>query len=128
MSDPVRDFLLDTNGHLAVVNGDFATVSGQPAVKQGIGVRLRMFLGDCFLDESQGVDYFGQVLVKGADPAVVSSVLADAIFDTPDVTQVFASDLDLTPQRDASVNYEVVDVYSSSPAQPTNGTVSVKAP
>lgn len=127
MSDPVRDFLLDANGHLAVVNGDFATVSGQLAVKQGIGVHLKMFLGDCFLDESQGIDYFGQVLIKDADPAIVSSILANAILDVTDVTQVSASDLELTPQRDSSVHYEVVDVYSTS-TQPNSGTVLVKTP
>ena len=45
-NEPVRDFLLDDSGDLAVVNGDLGFARGQVAVKQGIAVRVKSFLGE----------------------------------------------------------------------------------
>jgi hypothetical protein len=115
VGDPVRDFLLDDNGDMAVVNGDFATVSKRQAVVQGIKVRVRMFLGECFLDESQGVDWLGQIIsVKNPDHIVVRELIREAIADTPDVLQVVGSALQQLPNREASISYQVQDLYSDT--------------
>lgn len=118
---PVRDFLLDASGDLAVVNGDFAVVGGQTddenlaAVLQGVQTRLRLFLGECYLDESQGVDYLGKILVKNPDPNGVATELSRAIAATPDVTLVRSAGL-VGPDasRSASISYEVQTVYSTN--------------
>ncbi len=115
---PVRDFLATEDGEWAVVNGDFARAAGAVAVPQGIRIRLGMFLGECYLDESVGVDYIKQILVKNADPLVVRSLLQEAIADTPDVTAVAGSDL-IQDGRDASVAYMADSVYSTQPFSET---------
>ena len=109
-------FLLDANGFMAVVNGDFALVSGQAAVKQGIGTRLRMYLGESFLDETIGVDWLGQVLIKGQDPIVINEILRAPILATPDVTAVIDNNLTEDAQtRELTTGYTVYSTYSKNP-------------
>ena len=80
---PIRDFLQDANGDLAVVNGDFARSGGdsvdanQAAVKQAIAIRVKFFLAEYFLDESIGVDWLGQILVKNPDQVVVVELIRE---------------------------------------------------
>lgn len=117
MADPVRDFLVDENGDMAIADGDFATVAGSEAVKQGVAVRLRTFLGEIWLDEAQGVDYLGQILVRNPHPVVVRELLRTAIAATPDVTKVLGAELVTTPDRQGSITYEVLTVYSDETAE-----------
>lgn len=113
--NPVRDFLMDSNGDLAVVNGDFATIGGEAAIPQGIRIRVLMFEGECFLDESLGLPWLTKILVKGADPAAVRAMITAAIADTPDVTAVTGAELKFVDRRDAEIHYEVMTVYSKVP-------------
>lgn len=115
MADPIRDFLVDANNDLAVVNGDFATVAGPAAVSQGISIRVQMFLTEVFLDESIGVDWLGQILVKNPNPVVIRELLREAIADSPDVTNVIGTQVQMLPNREAAISYQVASTYSSSP-------------
>lgn len=116
MADPVRDFLLSDDDGLAVVNGDFATVSGQDAVAQAITIRLRMFLGEVWLDESIGVPWIQEILGKNRDPVRVRQILSDEIAKIPDVLEVVGTDLVLDPQTRAfTVSYSVRTIYSTTP-------------
>jgi hypothetical protein len=115
---PVRDFLMDNTFALAVVNGDLAVAGGASiaanlqAVKQGIQVRVRLFLGEYFLDETVGVDWIGQILVKNPDPIVIRELIRTAIASTPDVVQVIGSDLIIRPDRSAAITYTARTRYS----------------
>lgn len=111
----IRDFALDDDGDIAVVNGDFAAVADEEAVVQGIAVRLRSFLAECWLDEAQGVDWIGKILIKGADPLLVRELLREAVADTPDVLEVASSFVEQQPDRSARVYYRVRTVYSTQP-------------
>lgn len=122
MADPIRDFLTDGNSDLAVVNGDFAPVAGQAAVQQGIAVRCRTFLGEIFLDQSQGVDYFGQVFIKNPNPINVRDQIRAAISEVPDITNLVGTQLELDSQRNASISFVVNTIYS---AQPFVGSIGV---
>ena len=118
---PIRDFLSDATGDLAVVNGDFALVADAAAVVQGIAIRVKMVLGEYWLDEEVGVDWIGSILGKGRDPLVVRSLIKDAIASTPDVTEVVDVGFTLdAATRSATVSYVVLTVYST---QPIAGTV-----
>lgn len=111
----VRDFKSD-DGEWAVENGDFATVADEEAVVQGLEIRGRMFLGECFLDESVGVDYVDKVLVKNPDPLVVRAEFTRAFLRVPDVTNVVGAEL-VGPDadREASISYAVDTIYSDTP-------------
>jgi len=119
---PIRDLLLDADGDLAVANGDLVLAGGntaddnQAAVRQAIACRLRLFLGEYYLDETKGVDYFGQILIKNPDPLVVRELLRQEIAGTPDVVAVIGADLLLdNATRSASISYTVQSVYSTEP-------------
>ena len=124
---PVRDFLQDASGDLAVVNGDFAVVGGQTndanlaAVRQSIGIRTRLFLGEAWLDNSKGVDWLGKILVKNPNPSTVTTEISTAIASAPDVTNVVAAQLVVGADREASIDYSVGTAYSSAPI---TGTVT----
>ena len=118
---PIRDFLQDESGDFAVVDGDFALVGGDTpaaniaAVEQGVRIRLGMFKGECYLDEVQGVDYLGVILVKNPDANEVRSELSAAILDTPDVTS--ATDAGLVRDgaaRTASIEWSATTAYGAA--------------
>jgi len=104
---PVRDILLDDNGERLLVNGDYGRADGEQAIKQGIECNVKLYKGDCWLDEDAGVDYLGRVLVAHPSPVVVKAEIARAIAATPDVTNVVAVAYTTDPQtRAASVAYD----------------------
>jgi hypothetical protein len=117
----VRDFKSTVDGEWAIENGDFATISDADAVPQGIRIRLGMFLGECYLDESVGVDYIDSINIKNADPLVVRGLLSAAIAETPDVTNVVGAQVVQTAEREASVEYQVDTVYSVEPISGQTG-------
>ena len=113
----IRDFASTATGGWKVVNGDFAVVSDQDAVQQGIAIRIRMFLGENAYDVSKGLDWLGTILVKGTDPLVVRALISEQILDTPDVTDLLATSIQETDPttRAWGINYQVETVYSTVP-------------
>lgn len=85
------DLALDLNpaspnyGDLLIVNGDFVLVDGAQAILQDIITRLRTFLGECFIDNTVGIDYFNSVMVKNPDQATIDGIFQNVILATPGV-------------------------------------------
>lgn len=83
---------------LLVVNNDLSLTSdAYPAgtaplatnpVLQDVLQRLRFFLGEWFLDNTQGVPYFQQILIKNPDQSKVDAIFQNIILGTPGVTQL----------------------------------------
>jgi hypothetical protein len=111
----VRDFKMSSTKGWAVENGDFATVAGAEAVPQGIEIRVGMFLRECFLDESIGLDWPEDILVKNPDPLVIRGLIGGRIAATPDVTNVVGAQLVDQGNRTASIEYVADTVYSEDP-------------
>lgn len=124
---PVIDFLQNEDGDMAVVNGDFALSGGSTdaanlqATQQAIAIALRMFLGECYLDQSVGVDWLGTILVKNPNPSDVTAMLTSTIAACPGVTSVISAGLTPGPDRTWSIDYTVITAYSS---EPVSGTVT----
>ncbi len=112
MADPVRDFKGTDDGEWAIENGDFAVVAGQEAVPQGVRVRVGFWAGECFLDESVGVEYVDVVFAKPTDPLRVRAEFERAIIETPDVVNVVGAQLIDEGDRNASIEYQYDDRYS----------------
>jgi hypothetical protein len=115
----VRDFKSDSDGEWVIENGDFATVADAEAVPQGIRIRVGMFLGECYLDESIGVDYIDSVFIKNADPLLVRSLIERAISGTPDVTNVIGAQLVNEGGRAYSIAYTADTIYADEPLAST---------
>lgn len=71
-----------------IVSGDLVLVGGGPAILQHILQRLGIFLGEWFLDNTIGVPYFQQVLVKNPNQAIIDAIFLTQILNVPGVTQV----------------------------------------
>lgn len=96
---------------LLIVNGDLVLTSdvnplGTNAVLQDVLQRLRSFLGEWFLDNSQGVPWLQQILVKGPTQAGIDAILQNTILATPGVQTLlnYQSDFDAS-QRTFAVSF-----------------------
>lgn len=88
--------------------GDLVLVSGRDAVRQHLAIRLRTFLGECFLDTRVGMPYFQQILVKDPNVSAVRALYRKAIMTTPGVTDLKALEVTVDwSTRTASVAFAV---------------------
>lgn len=89
------DLLLNAAGDLDLSTNDFQLIDGVEAVKQELQIRYRFFLGEWFLDPSEGVPYIRDVLKKAPNEARVRAMLIEVAKTTPGVESVESIDLDL---------------------------------
>jgi hypothetical protein len=81
-------FKTDANGDLAVENGSWVLLEGQAEIAQNMAERYRMFLGEWFLDQREGIPYFEHILRKISDPVVVDTIFKRTAILTPGVVQL----------------------------------------
>ena len=117
----VGSTVLGTTGYAASIMFDPNTndvhfsslqiVRGDDAIAQKVRQRLRMFLGEWFLDTRLGVPYFrevgGIVLgVKGPNIPAISAVFRKVILSVQQITKVLTLSFTLDPQsRSGSLNF-----------------------
>lgn len=89
--------LTDDGKNLKLVNGDIPLTTGSDAVRQHLLQRLKMFRGEWFLDLSDGVPYYQNILIKNPNPDTVDGVLKDRILNTPGVDELLEFELDYDP-------------------------------
>jgi hypothetical protein len=130
----MADVALDLNkasstyNDFLVINNDLALTSdAQPTsptnpVQQDILQRLRMFLGEWFLDNTKGVAWFQQILIKNPDTSKIDLILLNTILTTPGVTSVTA--YSFTPNFAARTLQVTFSATSTSGPINYNGTVS----
>lgn len=102
------DLQLDHEGDLAFHRGDLVTVSGADEIAQRLRIRLRLFLGEWFLDEGAGVPYWQRILgAKISKPALLS-IFREQILACPGVSEVTAIDADMgAGARNARLSFTV---------------------
>lgn len=111
---------LSTYKDLLVVNGDLVLTSdanpnGTNPILQNVIQRLRMFLGEWFLDNTQGIPYFQQILIKNPDQSKIDAIFMNAILGTPGIVQLNSySFVPNTTKRVLTITFV---------AQTTNGVV-----
>jgi hypothetical protein len=76
-------------------NGDFYLNEGRRAIAQRLRLRFGVFLGEWFLDETFGVAYREEVLVRNPDLSVIGALFRQTILGTPGVTGILEFDLTL---------------------------------
>lgn len=112
---------------LLVVNNDLCLTSdanpaGTNPILQDILTRLRFGLGEWFLDNSQGIPYLQQVLVKNPDISKITAIFQNTIMGTPGVIQLTSFSMTVnTAKRFATVQFACVT--TSGPVS-YNGSVS----
>lgn len=102
------DWLMDEDGDIAIVGGDFALVRGDAGVRQEAAIRLSWWLGEWFLDLTAGVDYEGRVLTKPPNIPQAQSTIRAELRKVTRVRSVQDVSVDLDMQtRNVSMEYAV---------------------
>lgn len=95
-------------------------ISGPEQVAQAVGIHLRTFLGEWFLDLDHGVPYLTDVLGKRR-PEMVEAVLRSHILSVDGVLSINAFSLRIDPRtRVARVEFE-----AETPAGTATATLNV---
>ena len=108
MAGPI-DLALGLRSHdLIIENYDLRVIDGAEQVAQHCKIRLLALLGEWFLDNTIGVPWLEQILVKNPRGRVVAAALKAAIRGTPGVTRLTAfgfQDYDVG-ERSLAVRFE----------------------
>jgi len=80
---------------LLILNNDLvltldANPSGTNNIIQDIMQRLSMYAGEWFMDVTQGVPYFQQILVKNPNQSTIDAIFGNIIMGTPGVIQLLS--------------------------------------
>lgn len=106
---------LDADGDLAMGGEEFLTGYTAEEVAQNVLTRLKFFLGEWFLDTTDGTDWFGSVLGKGSVLASRESVIRRRILLTPGCAGMTAFSLTTDiATRELTVNASIVSTSGDS--------------
>jgi len=93
------------------------------AISQNIQTRLNSFLGDCFFDQSAGLDWFN--LLGSKNLLALKLAINAAILNTNGVTKIVSVDLLLeSSNRLLTINYVVETIYTEISTTETLAGVS----
>lgn len=91
----IRDLAMGDDGDLDLSDGKAASwVADAESIRQRVTIKLRMFRGEWYLDETLGVDYAGRVLGVGST-ARAEAEIKRAILEVPGIVKLESFDLDL---------------------------------
>ncbi len=102
------DFKLNSNHDLAIENFDLVLISGTDQVIQKIGQRLKLYLGEWFLDTTVGLPYYKNVFKKDYDVGLLEASFKAQILGTTGVDSLLEFNLSLQDGRTLIVTFKVV--------------------
>lgn len=106
-----RDFGLDPDGDLSLIEGDFPAIVGVEGVASDLGSRLQTFLGEYFLDLSIGLPYFTEIFGKPTN-ARLEAIFREEILKTPGVGSIQQLRVSKT-DRELTVTMRVVTDFGA---------------
>lgn len=113
--------LSSTFGDLLVIDGDLVLTSdadprGTNPILQDIVQSIRFFLAEWFLDNTQGLPWFQQILVKNPNQSAIDAIFKNVILGRPGVLQLASYSFDSNfTNRTLNVSFSAVT---------TSGTVN----
>lgn len=100
---------LNANGDIFTRDYGLARIAGRDQIAQGIGTRLKLLLGEWFLDVSQGVPWFDSILIKNPNRTVVQGIIRRAILQTEGVVELVKFDIgEISGERKIVINFTVL--------------------
>lgn len=102
---------LDSDGDFLFGKGRNDYKSANKAVAQCIQTRLFSFLGDCFFATDAGLDWWN---ILGAKNRIELQLQVNVtILNTPDVTKLVSSEINLSTNRHITLTYTVETVHTN---------------
>lgn len=94
-------------GDLRIVNNEIALIDGKEAVAQQIAIRFKFFLGEWYLNRSEGFPWIQVVFVKRPNMGKVRALVREVLGGTPRVVAIHRLELSVSSDRILSVRFEV---------------------
>jgi hypothetical protein len=85
-----QDLELTGDSDLLIENFDLQLISGADAIAQRVWIRLRIFKGEWYLDNTLGMPYFQSILKKAPDQITVTTAFKDMILGTPGIASLLS--------------------------------------
>lgn len=106
---------LDENGDMVFGFGLAGFYIGVPeAVSQSVLTRLRLWVGDWFLDETEGTPY-SQAVLGVRKSQTIEPAMRARILSTPGVTEIVSLNVVIDEnKRTAIINSEINTIYGSA--------------
>jgi hypothetical protein len=103
------DLAIDKDtGDLLIRELDMRLTQGTDSVEQRLRQNLKAYQGDWFLDESNGLPYYKDILVKNPDISNIESIFKVAIAETEGVDELLAFDSSFDSSiRQFSISFKV---------------------
>lgn len=113
----MSDLEVDANGNVVLTAGsDLSIVTGRQAVMQELRIKLRTFFREWWLDESLGVDYLGEVLIRDFKASQADREIRRNILQVPNVRTVKSIDISVNQStQTATIRAIVTDIFSNEP-------------
>lgn len=99
MSASLYGLTLDGSGDLYLDDGELYFSDGPLQALQEIGCRLDFFLGEYFLDTSQGIPYYRDILIKAPNGETIKSLYRRTILSVPGMAQISKLEYSLDRKR-----------------------------
>ncbi len=105
-----KDFLLDSDNGLKIVDYDFAFTTPEEYIKQKLKIVLSTFKGEWFLNTEVGMPFYQDMLGKNNSLSKIESLYIRAIKSIPEVVKILYIDLNEDKQtRTVTVKFAVTD-------------------
>ena len=106
----MSDVRLDPNTNDLDLSGSKArlTTDDNDALAQSLTIRLKFFKNEWEFNPEEGIDYYGQVYVKGQSTDIIDSIFRERILSTNGVKSIkeYESDYDAATRK-ASIKFTV---------------------
>jgi len=90
---------IDKSNDIQIDNNNLTLIGGREEIAQVLRQRLRVFLGEWFLDSREGIDYYGDILKKAPDPGQVNALFKREILTSPGVIELIEFKLDIVGRQ-----------------------------
>lgn len=114
----MSDLFVDADGNLTLgSDSDLSVADNREAVKQELRIKLLTFFREWFLDESIGVDYAGEILIRDFKSSQADREIRRNIMQVANIRTVKTIDISVDHQiQKATIRVQVLDVFSNEPA------------
>ena len=89
-----------------------AMIAGIDLVQQRVEIALRTFLGEWFLDEADGTDYWGKVFTDQPKTNLIEAMFRKRILDDEDIERLSSFSMTVDKRaRSISISFDAVSTY-----------------
>jgi hypothetical protein len=83
-----KDIKINSDGTLPIVGGDLVIISDADEVDQALRITLKMFFGEWFLNNQEGIRYFEEIFIKNYNLNRIEQLLRQAILGVEHVLSI----------------------------------------